>query len=99
MATADSVKTKLQGLIDKSNRVTGSADATLTDAVGSLIAGFGQGGGDVPAYTGEYEVTPKAVDQTLPTAGMRMTDDVIIQKITYSSVSNESGGDTIIFGG
>lgn len=45
MATAESVKGKLQGLIDRSNAATGNSDATLTAAVGSLIAGFGQGGG------------------------------------------------------
>lgn len=45
MATAESVKAKIQGLIDSANTTTGSADADLTTAVGSLIAGFGQGGG------------------------------------------------------
>lgn len=45
MATADSVKAKIQGLIDQSNATTGNTDADLTTAVGALIAGFGQGGG------------------------------------------------------
>lgn len=45
MATADSVKSKLQGLIDQANNATGYTDADLTTAVGRLIAGFGQGGG------------------------------------------------------
>ena len=45
MATADSVKSKLQGLIDQANTATGDTDADLTTAVGRLIAGFGQGGG------------------------------------------------------
>lgn len=45
MATADSVKAKIQGLIDQSNATTGNTDADLTTAVISLIAGFGAGGG------------------------------------------------------
>lgn len=44
MATAESVKAKIQGLIDQSNEATGKEDTDLTAAVGSLIAGFGQGG-------------------------------------------------------
>lgn len=44
MATADSVKTKLQALITKANGTTGRSDATMTDAVNSLISGYGMGG-------------------------------------------------------
>ena len=43
MVTAESVKVKLQGLIDTANAATGNADADLTAAVGALAAGFGQG--------------------------------------------------------
>lgn len=43
MATADSVKTKINGLIDKANTTTGNADKDLTTAINSLVAGFGQG--------------------------------------------------------
>lgn len=50
MATAESVKGKIQGLIDSANAATGNTDADLSTAVGSLIAGFGQGGG---GYTNE----------------------------------------------
>ena len=46
MATADSVKAKLQNLIGQANAATGNTDADLTAAVSALIAGFGQGGGD-----------------------------------------------------
>lgn len=45
MATAESVKQKIQGLISNANNTTGNTDATLTNAVNSLIAGFGTGGG------------------------------------------------------
>lgn len=43
MATIQSVKTKIQGLIDKSNEATGGSDTDLTTAIDSLIAN--QGGG------------------------------------------------------
>lgn len=46
MITADSVKAKLQGLINTANTATGNTDADLTAAVHALVAGFGQGGGN-----------------------------------------------------
>lgn len=46
MATADSVKAKLQGLIDKANSTTGESDTDLTAAVGRLIEGYGSEGSD-----------------------------------------------------
>lgn len=46
MATADSVKAKLQGLLDAANAATGNSDATLAAAVNTLIDGYGKGGGD-----------------------------------------------------
>lgn len=45
MATADSVKNKIRGLIDAANAVTGNTDTDLTTAVESLVAGYGQGDG------------------------------------------------------
>lgn len=44
MATAESVKSKIQGLIDTANKATGGVDADLTSAVNTLVAGFGSGG-------------------------------------------------------
>ena len=43
MATAESVKAKLQGLIDKANGATGNADTDLTSAVNTLVGGYGKG--------------------------------------------------------
>ena len=63
MATADSVKAKMQGLIDSANAKTGGNDTTLTAAVNALIAGFGSGGGgsgsdvslaDVDAFVADF---------------------------------------------
>lgn len=50
MATAESVKGKLHGLIQRANQTTGKHDVDMTAAIGSLIAGFGQGGGGGLAY-------------------------------------------------
>lgn len=44
MATAESVRAKIQGLIGTANATTGNADSDLTTAVNALVAGFGQGG-------------------------------------------------------
>ena len=45
MATADSVKAKIQGLIVRANAATKGSDTNLTTALDRLIAGFGKGGG------------------------------------------------------
>lgn len=47
MATVQSVKAKLQGLIDKSNATTGNSDKDLTSAVGALVRGYGNGSGGI----------------------------------------------------
>lgn len=46
MATVESVKAKMQGLIDTANKTTGNTDTDLTAAVNALAAGFGGGGGE-----------------------------------------------------
>ena len=50
MATAESVKQKIQGLISNANNTTGNTDTTLTDAVNSLIAGFGTGENEIVQF-------------------------------------------------
>lgn len=66
MATADSVKAKLQGIITKSNNTTGRNDSNVNSAVDALIDGFGKGGGITPTGTknittnGEHDVTSYA---------------------------------------
>lgn len=45
MATAASVKAKLQALIAKANAKTGNTATDITSAVNQLVAGYGQGGG------------------------------------------------------
>jgi hypothetical protein len=47
MVTAITVKEKIQGLIDKSNSITGNSDTTLTGAVDTLIEGYGEGKSEI----------------------------------------------------
>lgn len=53
---------------------------------------------DAPLYDGEYVVTPKVKEQTLPTAEKMLTKDVTIKKIPYFEVNNNSGGNTVYIG-
>jgi hypothetical protein len=53
---------------------------------------------DAPPYEGDYVVTPKVSEQTLPTADKLLSEDVTVKKIPYFEVSNESGGNTVFIG-
>lgn len=56
-------------------------------------------GGNAEEYNGSYEVTPKLEEQTLQTAKKVMREDVTIKEIPIFTVTNSSGGNTIIIGG
>lgn len=62
--TAEGVKSKLQSLITASNAKTGKSDANLTDAVKTLLEGYGQGitpsGSLDITENGTFDVTDKA---------------------------------------
>lgn len=54
---------------------------------------------NLPLYDGTYEVTPSADNvQTLKTSQKFMNGDVVVSKIPYFDVSNESGGTTVYIG-
>ena len=55
--------------------------------------------GDIPAYTGTYNVDPKFTAQKLETKGKKMLDDVTVEAIEVQRVSNPSGGSTLYIGG
>lgn len=73
MATLESVKAKIQGLIEKSNETTGATDVDLTSAVNTLIDGYGVGGSD---GTGDDSIVIDV--EELPTENI---DDSKIYKI------------------
>lgn len=54
---------------------------------------------DVEPYKGEYEVDPTFEPQTLFTAGKRMLDNLLVNEIRVSKVSNPFGGNTVYIGG
>jgi len=60
--------------------------------------GGGGGGERLPYYTGSYKITPRKAEITLPTKNKSMANDVTIFQIPYSTVRNESGGDTVTIG-
>lgn len=55
--------------------------------------------GELPKYDGEYEVTPSATGEvTLNTAQKHVDSNIIVKKIPYYEVSNNSGGTTVTIG-
>ena len=53
---------------------------------------------DVPAYEGDYIVTPELETFVMPTNGLRMTDDVIVREIPVTYTSNLYDGITVVIG-
>lgn len=57
-------------------------------------------GDDTPEYEGEYEVEPLLdTDQTLPTNGKKMTNDLTVKGMAVHIVHNPQGGLTYYIGG
>lgn len=52
-------------------------------------------GGRLPNYEGDYNIIPKVQAQELETKNKSMTDNLVIEEIPYSEVSNPSGGNTV----
>lgn len=76
MATADSVKAKMQGLIDSTNAKTGGSDTNLTAAVNTLIAGYGASGGASGIYMAK--VTPAEDTDALVITHNLGTSDILL---------------------
>ena len=70
-------------------------------ALGGTLNGAGLSGavsiesGLPSVYVGPYEATPQVTQQSLPTQGKRMASDVIVHKVPYFEIGNESGGLTV----
>lgn len=60
MATAESVKAKIQGLIDSANEATGRTDTNLTDAVNRMIETASQGAA-INGVVKQYKTTASQV--------------------------------------
>ena len=70
MATAESVKAKLQSLIDTANDVTGNDDTNLTDAVNALVGGFG---GESESFPQKFYETDFVMDSSVTANGVICT--------------------------
>lgn len=54
---------------------------------------------DVPQYVGDYVITPNTTeDITLETAKKLLVNDLVVEKIPYAEVTNNSNGKTITIG-
>ena len=84
-------------------RLTGLVNVKGKLAVVQTVSGFLTNAGviyrPIPAYEGDYIVTPKIDEQILETKDLRMTDDVTVKEIPYAEVTNPVGGKTAIIGG
>ena len=72
----------------------GSKRRSINASLGDILIGTNQ----YPFYNGTYEVVPDFVDQRLETAHMVMSNDVLVKEIPVYTVSNLSGGQTVIIG-
>lgn len=52
----------------------------------------------LPIYGGEYEITPSVNSQSLDTKNKLLKEDIYIDAIPYSEVTNKSGGVTATIG-
>ena len=71
MATIESIKAKIQGLIEKANAATSREDTQLSPAVDALIAGYGSGGGG----GGYIDVTELPTEDINEEAVYRLTEE------------------------
>lgn len=89
MATAQSVKAKLQGLIDSANAATGGSDTTLDAAVGTLIAGFGAGGsGDLLPEVIQKTITEISNDAVKTVGVYAFHSCTSLKKVSFPNVTS-----------
>lgn len=87
MATADSVKAKLEGLISKANEATGNSDADLTTAVDSLIEGYGQGGEDTLGMLLNDTLTSYSNEEVTEIGAYRFYKSTALTSVNLPSVT------------
>lgn len=76
-----------------------SLDFKVSGGINIPVVIQGGGGSAVTYYDGVYEVTPSAhADLELQTERKMMRENVLVNKIPYAEVSNQSGGLTATIG-
>ena len=76
-----SILSKIQALITAANNTTGESDTTLTDAVQTLVDGYGQGGGTLRTthYHGTLSYSNQvSYNPTIPVTDILSTDMVLV---------------------
>lgn len=91
----------MQGTIASVGNLVGSMagvqnlDGSL-QGTGNLVGEYDKASvAPVPTYTGAYEATPTASQQVFATQNKKMADDFTVNATPFSSVINESGGNTV----
>lgn len=86
--------TFLTGEVVQKNSIIGQVIETK-EISGELSAAYTTSTNPGEPYQGNYTVIPKVEQQILLTKGKTMLDNVVVYKIPYFEVSNNSGGETV----
>lgn len=86
--------TFLTGEVVQKNSIIGQVIETK-EINGELSAAYTTSTIPGEPYQGNYTVVPKVEQQMLLTKGKTMFDNVVVYKIPYFEVTNNSGGETI----
>ena len=86
------------------HELTSKIDVKFVKTSSEIEADFGETVvvHDIPGdkvYEGDYVVVPKLEPQTMLTKGKVLVEDITVEKIPITKVSNSSGGNTVIIGG
>lgn len=95
MSTLASIE-KIHGTVNTNKVVSGTL--TIAPKVTGSISGK-IGDHQYPVYDGPYVTTPKFESQELETKDKMMKENVEVEPIYVSKVSNPAGGTTVYIGG
>ena len=89
----------INALTTYANETTGASDTTLSDAVGTLVAGYGGGGGSGEEYA-QFKATPSETALSFQYDAGSFTLGTYYALYVYSTHSgNDPSHETIILGG
>lgn len=89
----------INALTQYANETTGASDTTLSDAVGTLVAGYGGGGGSGEEFI-QFKTTPSATALTIEyDAGSFTLGDYYMVAAYSTNSGNDPSHETIIAGG
>ncbi len=92
MSTPTTVKNALQAAITKANSTTGKNDANVTNAVNSLIEGYGKGGGITPS--GSLTITENGTFDVTSLASVTANIQGLNARVYSATVSSDKTGVT-----